>query len=93
VIDSERQLSGKVVDEDTRNVLERSNQITPEQLLLINVILTLPKTSPEKELQRRIAVIHAVTAYCSVEEGRSYLYIRRSKPARGSVPTIVKAEE
>jgi hypothetical protein len=30
VIDSERQLSGKVVDEDTYSVLEQSDQITPE---------------------------------------------------------------
>ncbi|MCJ1381230.1 hypothetical protein MMC17_004339 [Xylographa soralifera] len=30
VIDSERQLSGKVVDEDTRGALERSGQMTPE---------------------------------------------------------------
>jgi hypothetical protein len=49
VIDSERQLSGKVVDEDTRGALERSDQMTPEQLLLIDVILTLPKTTFEKE--------------------------------------------
>jgi hypothetical protein len=29
--------------------------MVPEQLLLIDAILTLPETSPEKELQRRIA--------------------------------------
>jgi len=75
VIDSERQLSGKVVDEDTRGALERSDQMTPEQLLLIDVILTLPETSPERELQRRIAAIHAVTACCGVEEGRSHLHV------------------
>jgi hypothetical protein len=93
VIDSERQLSGKVVDEDTRGALERSDQMTPEQLLLIDAILTLPETSPEKELQRRIAAIHAVTAYCGVEEGRSHLHIRRGRPAGGGVPAIAKAEE
>jgi hypothetical protein len=93
VIDSERQLSGKVVDEDTRSALERSDQMTPEQLLLIDAILTLPEVTPEKELQRRITVIHAVTAYCSVEEGRSSIHIRRGRPAGGGVPTIVKAEE
>jgi Protein of unknown function (DUF3435) len=49
--------------------------MTPEQLLLIDAILTLPKTLLEKELQRRIVAIHAVTAYCSVEEGRSHLYV------------------
>jgi hypothetical protein len=66
---SERQLSGKVVDEDTRGALERLEQITPEQLLLIDAILTLPKTTFEKEYQRRIAVINTVTTYCGVEEG------------------------
>jgi hypothetical protein len=35
--------------------LERSYQMVPEQLLLIDAILTLPETSPEKELQQRIA--------------------------------------
>jgi hypothetical protein len=66
---------------------------TTGQLLLIDAILTVPETSPEKELQRRIAAIHAVTAYCGVEEGRSYLHVRRGRPAAGGVPTIVKAEE
>jgi hypothetical protein len=55
--------------------------------------LILPETSPEKELQRRIAAIHTITAYCGVEKGRSHLYIRHSRPAGGSIPTIVKAEE
>ncbi len=40
VIDSERQLSGKVVDEDVRGALERSDHTTPEQLLLIDAVLT-----------------------------------------------------
>jgi hypothetical protein len=93
VIDSERQLSGKVVDEDTRSALERSDQMTPEQLLLIDAVLTLPEATPEKELQRRITAIHAVTAYCGVEEGRSSLHIRRGRPVGGGVPTIAKAEE
>jgi len=44
VIDSERQLSGKVVNDDTRGALERSDQITLEQLCLIDAILTLPET-------------------------------------------------
>lgn len=69
VIDSERQLSGKVVHEETREALQRSDQMTPEQLLLIDSILTLPETSLEKEHQRRITAIKAVTAYCGVEEG------------------------
>ena len=69
MIDSERQLSGKVVDEDTRDALERSDQMTPEHLLLIDAILTLPETSLENENRRRIAAVNAITAYCGVEEG------------------------
>jgi Protein of unknown function (DUF3435) len=83
VIDSERQLLGKAVDEDTRGALERSDQMTLEQLLLIDAILTLPKTSLEKECQRRIAAIHAVTAYCDVEEGQPCCRGRRSRPLEG----------
>jgi hypothetical protein len=71
VIDSERQLLGKVVDEDTRGALEQSEQMTLEQLLLIDAILTLPETTFEKECQRRIAAINAVTTYCGVEEGQA----------------------
>jgi hypothetical protein len=50
VINSKQQLLGKVVDKDTRGTLEQSDQMTLKQLLLINAILTLPKTLLEKEL-------------------------------------------
>jgi hypothetical protein len=49
VIDSERQLSGKMVDEKMRNALKRSDYITPEQFILVNAILTLPETSMKKK--------------------------------------------
>jgi hypothetical protein len=91
VIDSERQLSGKVVDEDTRGALERSDQMTPEQLLLIDAILTLPETTLEREYQRRIAAINAITTYCGVEEGTPYRHGPRGRPAKSTVPVITKA--
>ncbi|KAH6721988.1 hypothetical protein BKA61DRAFT_666735 [Leptodontidium sp. MPI-SDFR-AT-0119] len=47
--DSERQLSGIVVDEDTRDALVRAD-MSLEQLSLIDAILTLPRKSPEQEL-------------------------------------------
>jgi hypothetical protein len=50
VINSKRQLLGKVVNKDTQGALGRLDQITPKQLCLINAILTLPKTSLKKEL-------------------------------------------
>jgi Protein of unknown function (DUF3435) len=93
VIDSERQLSGEVVDEEVRSALERSDYMTSERLILIDAILTLPETSGGKECQRRIAAINAVTAYCGVEEGISY---RRGRPGRsreGDGSTVVKVEQ
>lgn len=71
--DSEMQLSRKVVDKEVRGVLEQSENMTPEHLFLIDAIITLPETTPEKELQRRKTAINTVTAYCSVEERMSYV--------------------
>jgi hypothetical protein len=69
VIDSERQLSGKIVDEDVKSALERTEYMTPEHLALIDAILTLPGRTWEEEQQRRINAINAVTNYCGIEEG------------------------
>jgi hypothetical protein len=69
VINSKQQLSRKVVNKDTQDALERLDQVTLKHFLLINAILTLPKTSLENENQQRIAVVNAITAYCGVEEG------------------------
>jgi hypothetical protein len=79
VKDSERQLSGMVVDEDTRDALVCAD-MSPEQLGLIDAILTLPGKSLEQELQRRITAIKAVTLYCGVEEGAPSRYVRRGPP-------------
>ena len=38
-----------VVDKDTRDALERSNHLTPERLLLVDAILTLPEMSLENK--------------------------------------------
>jgi hypothetical protein len=79
VKDSERQLLGMVVDEDTRDALVRAD-MSPEQLGLIDAILTLPGKSLEQELQRRITAINAVTLYCGVEEGAPSRHVRRGPP-------------
>ena len=76
---SERQLSGMVVNKDTRDALVRAD-MSPEQLGLIDAILTLPGMSPEQELQRRITAINAVTLYCGVEEGAPSRHVRRRPP-------------
>jgi hypothetical protein len=93
VIDSERQLSGKVVNEDTRDALERSNQLTPEHLLLIDAILTLPETSLENETRRRITAINAITAYCGMEEGPPPRRIQLGRPVEDDSLMATKGEE
>ncbi|CZS92472.1 uncharacterized protein RAG0_03051 [Rhynchosporium agropyri] len=81
--DSERQLSGMVVDEDTRDALVRAD-MSPEQLSLVDAVLTLPGNSPGKELQRRITAINAITLYWGIEEGAPSRHARR-----GPLGTVV----
>ncbi|KAL4950839.1 hypothetical protein BDW69DRAFT_186978 [Aspergillus filifer] len=69
VIDSERQLAGKFLDEGVKGALERTGYMTPQHMILIDIILTMPGSTAEKEYQRRIAAINAVIAFCDVEEG------------------------
>ncbi|KAJ5203614.1 uncharacterized protein N7498_004493 [Penicillium cinerascens] len=69
LIDSERQLSRKVVDEDVIGALERTGYLTPQHITLIDTVLTIPRASIEKEYKRRIAAINAVIAVCDAEEG------------------------
>lgn len=87
VKDSERQLSGMVVDEDTRDALGRAD-MSPEQLGLIDAILTLPGKSPEQKLQQRITAINAVTLYCGVEEGAPSRHVRRGPPVQAAEPDV-----
>lgn len=69
VIDSERQLTGKLVDEEVMGALERTGYMTPQHMIFIDTVLTMPGSTVEKEYQRRIAAINAVIAFCDVEEG------------------------
>ncbi|CAI7627730.1 unnamed protein product [Penicillium palitans] len=69
VIDSERQLSGKVVDEEVLVALERTGYMTLQYMTLIDTVLTMPGTTIKKEYKRRIAAINAVIAVCDAEEG------------------------
>ena len=41
----------------------------PQYMVLINNILTTPGTTFKAELQQQIATIHAVIAFCPIEEG------------------------
>ncbi|PVH67494.1 hypothetical protein DL98DRAFT_600433 [Cadophora sp. DSE1049] len=91
VKDSERPISGMVVDEDTRDALVRAD-MSPEQLGLIDAILTLPGESLEQELQRRMTAINAVTLYCGVEEGAPSRHVQRGPPGTVVGPTVQAAE-
>jgi hypothetical protein len=50
VIDSERQLSGKVVDKEVLGVLQRTGPIARKHLLLLDAVLTMPEATVEAEL-------------------------------------------
>jgi hypothetical protein len=76
-----------VIDEDVRGALERLDHMTPEHLLLIDAVLTLPGTSLERELQRRITAINAVMMYCGVE-GVSFRRGRASPPIPSDFSTV-----
>lgn len=82
VIDSERQLSGKVVDEEVMGALQRTGYMTPQHMSLIDSILTMPGTTVMKEYERRIAAINAVIAVCDAEEGAPW---RPGAPQKRSV--------
>ena len=69
MIDSKQQLTGKAVDEEVMSTLQQSGYMTIQHLTLIDIILPLPGSIIEEELQRRIAAINALTAFCSVEDG------------------------
>jgi hypothetical protein len=67
--------------------------MTPEHLLLINAILTLPETSLENENRRRIAAINAITAYYGVEEGPASRHIQRGPPLKDDSSLVVKVKK
>lgn len=47
VINSERQLAGKVVDEEVIGALQWNGYMTPQHMMLIDTILTIPETTVE----------------------------------------------
>lgn len=69
VIDSEQQLSGKVVDKEVKIALENTGYTIPQHITLIDTVLTMPGTTTENEYKRRITAINAVISACYAEEG------------------------
>lgn len=84
VIDIKRQLSGRPLDDSVKEVLASQRKMLPEQISLLEKLMTWPTSlSLEAEQQRRSDAIKAVQIYCGVEEGGT---------PRGRKPTKVKAE-
>lgn len=95
VFDSERQLAGKVVDEKAIGDLQCTGYITPQHMMLIDTILTIPGTTVEAETQCRIDAINAIVAFCDVEDGaplRSF-QSRKRAAAETMAPTQIKKRE
>jgi Protein of unknown function (DUF3435) len=91
VIDIKRQLSGGAVDEDAKEMLATEEGMFPEQIHLLEKLMTWPTSlSLEAEWRRRSAAIDAVTAYCRVEEGGSR---RGRKPKRSDQHAARPASE
>jgi hypothetical protein len=82
-----------VINKDTRDALKRSDHLAPKYLLLIDTILTLPKTSLENENRRRIAAVNAIIAYYRLEEGPTPRRIQRGRLVKDDSPSVIKAEE
>jgi Protein of unknown function (DUF3435) len=96
VIDSERQLSGRVVDEEVIGALKRMGYMTPQYMIVLDAILTMPGATIEEEYRRHIAAINAVAVFCDVEEGTSsrQAVLSQKRPAiDGSPSTHVKRRE
>ncbi|KAK6815542.1 hypothetical protein RU639_008672 [Aspergillus parasiticus] len=70
VIDLERQLAGKLVNTKVMDTLEQKSSMAPQHLAMIDAMLTMSGATLEAEYQRRINAINAMTAFCTVEEGR-----------------------
>jgi hypothetical protein len=83
VIDLERQLAGQLVDTKVIDTLEHKSFMSPQHLMVIDTILTVPGATFEAESQRRINAINAMTTFCAVEEGRA---TPRTQPCRRPVP-------
>ncbi|EGE80241.2 hypothetical protein BDDG_03182 [Blastomyces dermatitidis ATCC 18188] len=94
VIDSRRQLEGQIVDEAMKSVLERTEYMMPEMIVLIDALLTLPRDSWDAEQQRRINAINAITSYCGVQEGSLRQYrspdVKMTQDREDAQPSVNK---
>ncbi|KKA16488.1 hypothetical protein T310_9911, partial [Rasamsonia emersonii CBS 393.64] len=75
-----------------RGLFQRN--MTPQHMILIDTVLTLPGATIEAEYQRRIAAINAVIAFCDVEEcAPTRPGPLRKRPATDAVAPYAKRQE
>ena len=91
VIDIQRQLKGlPLLEEDTVKV---EDYVFTERVRVINALFTFATSSPENECKRRAEAINALTALCSLQEGRRFRRPERStldtKLVQRETPTAV----
>lgn len=80
-IDIERQLSGAAIDDEEAKEVLRTDRMMPEQINLLEKLLTWPTSSSlEAEWQRRNVAVFAISRYCCHLEGGP-LRGRRKRPA------------
>ena len=68
MINNEQQLSEKIVNEKMIRILQQTDYMTPQHMILIDTVLIMPDVTIEAECQRQIAVINAVIAFCNMKK-------------------------
>jgi hypothetical protein len=69
--------------------LQQTGYITPQHLMLIDTILTMPEATIEAEFQHQIQAIYAVIDFSDVKEGSPVLHCLPLKaPLTKLIPTI-----
>ncbi|KAJ5289227.1 hypothetical protein N7478_002257, partial [Penicillium angulare] len=70
VINLKRQLQGKLIDSKVIRAIKNMKFISPEFIIVIKTIITMPSMTIEAEYQYRINTINTITAFYGVEEGQ-----------------------
>jgi hypothetical protein len=95
VIDSERQLSGMIVEEEVDEEANKIGHMAPDHLQLVNAVLTLPPTATEEEYRRRITATNMVTLYCGVQEAvvSKWTFKKKRTASDAELPPQAKQQE
>lgn len=72
---------------------EQSDKMTPKQLLLIDVILTLSETLLKRKCQWRIMTIHTVMTYCDLKKGQPCSCDQHSCSSKSKTFSVIQAAD